>query len=156
MKNSSDYALQVAMLMEQRGLTFYQSLAEGSDNPEVSALAARLAAEELRHLQTFENMRNALPADQRGPKMTEEQITAAAGNFYKLILPTADKVREVAIGGDTAKILTMAIQMEMDAVAYYGNMTADFRSDADVIKAVIEEEKKHLNLLRDYRKQVAV
>ena len=156
MQNSTDYALQVAMLMEQRGLTFYQSLSEGSDNPEVSALATRLAAEELRHLRTFENMRNALPADQRGQKMTEEQITAAAGNFYKLILPNANEVRKVAIGGDIGKILAMAIQMEADAVAYYSSMTADFRSDADVIKAVIEEEKKHLNILRDYRKQLAV
>jgi len=150
MSHSADYALQIAMRMERLGITFYESMAAGAGNAPIAAAATMLAEQEKHHLWTFEKMYHSLPLEQCGPKLTEDQITATAGKFYKLILPTADEVRQVALNGDTAKALKMAIQMESDSVAFYSAMTPAVPSDVPVLKAIIEEEKKHLGVLRGY------
>jgi len=154
MPYSADYALQVAIRLEQLGGTFYQSLAAGCGRAEIAAIAARLAGDEQRHLQAFERMRNLLPQDHRGPKLTEEQLDATAGKFYKLILPNAGRVRQVALSGDMPKILDMAMQMEIDSVAYYSSLPSVGGIDAAVLKAIIQEEKNHLAALRDYRQRL--
>jgi rubrerythrin len=150
----ADYALQVAVQMEQLGHTFYESLAAGAGNAQVSALAYKLATDEIRHLNTFEDMRNSLPADQRAPKMTEDQIAAAAAKFHKLILPSAQDVHQVAIGGDILKALEMAMKMESDSIAYYSSLISTVGKGVSVLKAVIKEENKHLDSIRVYRKQL--
>jgi rubrerythrin len=53
MSYSADNALQVAIQMERLGQTFYQSLAAGCGNAEIAAIAAKLAGDEQKHLQTF-------------------------------------------------------------------------------------------------------
>jgi len=151
----ADYALQVAIQMENLGHTFYESLAAGRGDWKISLVAVKLAEDELEHLRIFENMRNALPADQRGPKMTNDQITAAAGKFYKLILPTASEVRRVALGSDRKEVLQMAIKMETDSIAYYKNLLSAVGKEAAILKKVIDEEKKHILTLRAYLKQIA-
>ena len=147
----ADYALQVAIQMENLGRTFYKSLASGSGNAAVSILANKLAGEEEKHMKVFEDMRNLLPADERGPKMTEDQIAATAGKFYKLILPSPEEVRQVAVSGDAKGILKLAMQMESDSIAYYSNMVSTVGSSVGVLKAVIKEEEKHLAILREIR-----
>jgi rubrerythrin len=154
MQYSADYSLQVAMQMERLGQTLYQSLAAGCGNTQIAAMAARLANDEQRHLQTFERMRNSLSADQCGPRLTEEQLTATAGKFYKLILPDAREVLRVATSGDMVKVLEMAMQMEIDSVAYYSSLTSVGGIDTAVLKAVIQEEKNHLSTLRQHRQSL--
>jgi len=150
----ADYAIQVAIQMENLGHTFYKSLAAGSGDTKVAVVAARLAADELKHLQTFENIRNSLPAGERGPKLTEEQVIAAAGKFHKLILPTAHEVQSVALSGNMKEVLQMAIKMEVDSIAYYSNLLSAVGKDASILKKVIDEEKKHIVTLKDYIKQI--
>jgi rubrerythrin len=150
----ADYALQVAIQMEQLGHTFYESLAASRGDWKISLIAVKLAEDEFEHLRTFENMRNALPDDQRGPKMTDDQIAAAADKFHKLILPTPDEVRRVALSSDRKEVLQMAIKMETDSIAYYKNLLSAVGKEAAILKKVIDEEKKHINTLRDYLKKI--
>jgi rubrerythrin len=154
MSYSADNALQVAMQMEQLGQTFYQSLAAGCGNAQIATLAAKLAGDEQRHLQTFERMRNSLGAEQRGPRLTEEQLAAVAAKLGKLILPAAVEVSQVALGGDMVKVLEMAMRMESDSVAYYSSLTPIVGIDAAILKAVIQEERNHLTTLRDWRQHL--
>lgn len=152
MSYSADTALQIAMQMEKLGKIFYQALADSSQNAEIAAIAAKLAADERKHLWTLQRMYYSLPIDQCGAKLTEEQLEAAAGKYYSLILPTADEVRQVAQEGDMAKILAMAIQMEADSIAYYSSMAGTVGSDAAVLKSIVQEEKKHLERLSEYKR----
>ena len=153
MSHSADYALQVAIHMERLGITFYQSLAAGCGDARIAALAAKLAEDEKKHLWIFERMFHSLPIEQCGPKQTEDQIAATAGKFYKLILPTAAEVKEVALSGDVTKALKMAMQMESDAVAYYSSMNPAVGSDSAVLKTIIQVEKNHLSALSEYGKK---
>jgi rubrerythrin len=45
--------------------------------------------------------------------------------------------------------------MELDSIAYYSSLISTVGGDAAVLKAVIEEENSHLDMLRDYRKQLS-
>jgi rubrerythrin len=150
MAHSADYTLQIAMQMERLGQTFYESMAAGSGSPQITAVATMLAEQEKKHLWTFERMYHSIPLEQCGPKLTEDQISTTAGKYFKLILPTADEVRKVALSGDTASALQMAIQMETDSIAFYSSLTPAVTSDVAVLKAIIDEEKKHMTILRGY------
>ena len=154
MSHPADYVLQIAMQMERLGNIFYNSLAKGCGDEKMAALAVKLAEDERGHLWKFEKMYHSIPIESCGPKLTEDQIAASAGKFYKLILPSADEVRKVALSGDMVKVLTMAMQMEADAIAYYESMTPVSSEDVSVLKAIISEEKKHLAMLRDWRKRL--
>ncbi|HBG25850.1 MAG: hypothetical protein A2Y10_08295 [Planctomycetes bacterium GWF2_41_51] len=147
MTYSADNVLQIAMQMERLGQILYESLAHRSDNEQITALAAKLVEEEKKHLWTFQRMYYSLSIDRCGPKMTEEQLTTAAGKFYKLILPSIGEVRRIALSEDTSRVLAMAMQMESDSIAFYLTMTAS-PGDASVIRNIVEEEKKHLAALR--------
>ncbi|MDD5011753.1 MAG: ferritin family protein [Phycisphaerae bacterium] len=151
MPHSADYALQIAMQLERLGQMFYHSLAQSCGDEKLADFANSLAEEEKKHLWTFEKMYHSLPIESCGQKLTQDQIAATAGKFYKLILPGAEEVRQVASSGDTAKTLAMAIQMEADSIAYYSDMTPVLKEDVIVLKAIIAEEKRHLAKLRTWR-----
>lgn len=150
---SADNALQIAMQMERLGQILYESLAARSNNEQIKTFASKLAEEEKKHLWTFQRMYHSIPIDQCGPKMTEDQLIAAAGKFYKLILPTTGEIHKLAKSADIPNVLATAMQMESDSIAFYLTMTAS-AGGASIIREIIEEEKKHLAKLRDYSNQL--
>ncbi len=154
MPHSADYALQIAMQLERLGQMFYHSLAQSCGDEKLAAFAEGLAEEEKKHLWTFEKMYHSLPMESCGPKLTQDQIAATAGKFYKLIMPGKAELQQIALSGDIVKALAMAIQMEADTIAYYSSMTPVFKEDTAVLKAIIAEEKRHLAKLRSWRENL--
>jgi rubrerythrin len=151
---SVDRELQVAIQMERLGHTFYESLAEGCAQPGIASVARALAKAELTHLETFEEMRRALPADQRGRKLTEGELFSAAKQLCNTILPAMSEVRRIVLRGNVAEALDMAIKMEAAAVAYYSELASRVTDeDAVVLKRIAGEERKHFKSLEDLRKR---
>lgn len=147
-----DHALQIAIQMEQLGLAFYEALAAGCGQPEIARLAGALAKAELTHVQTFKQMLSHLPADQRGQKLTEEQLVSAVKEWRDAILPTATEVRRVVLHGDIIEVLDMAIEMEANAIAFYSDLASSaIDKDAAVLTSMAAEERKHLSLLQEQR-----
>jgi rubrerythrin len=155
MKNSADYNLQVAIELESRGRTFYESLALASGNSKISAFATSIAKDEEEHIAIFKRMRDALPKGLLGPRLTDEELLAASNELRNNIMPNASTVLDVVMNSDLCKALDMAIEMEVSAVAFYSAMASGITDlDADVIKRVACEEMEHLNRLREKRKQL--
>jgi rubrerythrin len=153
MSLSVDQALQVAVQMERLGHTFYESLAEACAQPKIASIASALAREELKHLETFEEMRRALPADQRGRTLTERELFSTAKQLRNTILPAMSEVRRVVLRGNVVEALDMAIKMEATAVAYYSELASRVTDkDAAVLKRIAGEERKHLSSLEDQRR----
>jgi len=151
-KLTADVILQIAMELERRGRTFYESLALGCGNGRIAALAATLAKAEIDHLETFTRMREGLPEGLRGPNLTEEELMAAAERVRREVLPRASVVSETVIASNPGKALDMAIAMEADAVAFYAEAAAGLDGlDADVITAIMAEERAHLVMLQEVR-----
>ena len=154
MSLSADHALQIAVQMEQLGYTFYEALAAGCGQAEISRLADSLAKAELTHLQTFKQMLSGLPAEQRGRKLTEEQLVSAVKEWRNAILPTASEVRQVVLRGDIVEVLDMAIAMETNAIAFYLELASSvIGKDATVVTSLAAEERQHLSMLQDQRRR---
>ncbi|BBA70057.1 ferritin family protein [Geobacter sulfurreducens] len=152
MKLTADVVLQIAMELERRGRIFYESLAIGCGNGRISALAAALAKAELDHLETFTRMRERLPESMRGPNLTDEELMTAADHVRTKVLPRPSVVSETVIASNLSKALDMAIVMEADSVAFYAEAAAGFDGiDADVIAAIVAEEREHLVMLQEVR-----
>lgn len=147
-----DVMLQIAMELERRGRTFYESLAAGCGNARIAALAATLAKAEGEHFRTFARMREKLPESMRGPNLTEVELAAAADELRTKILPNARVVREAVMTSDFGRALDMAIAMEAEAVAVYAEVAAGLAGlDADVMGDIVNEEKEHLTMLNEVR-----
>lgn len=147
MTYSADNALQIAMHLEHLGQIIYDSLAQRTSNTQIADLAASLSEEEKKHLWTFQKMYHSLEISKCGPKMSEELLIETAGKFYKLILPSFDEIRKIALSEEPPKLIALAMQMESDSIAFYLTMTAA-PGDVSLIRDIVDEEKKHLASLR--------
>lgn len=153
MKLTANHTLQIAVEMERLGRTFYESLALGCGHTEIAALAASLAKAEEEHIETFVRMRNALPPDQRGPKLADKELFAATEVLHKKIIPGAKAVHKAVQTSDLLKVLDMAIEMETGAVAFYSTLESDVAGlDAAVMTEIVNEEKAHVRMLQEVRR----
>jgi rubrerythrin len=152
MNYPTDRALQIAVEMERLGQTFYESLAQGCGDAAIAALALGLARDEKLHVAVFAHMLEALPPGLRGPKLTEQELFAAAKELRVNIMPGAATVRNAVLGADIGKALDMAIDMESKAVDYYtGKSFGAEGIDSAALSKIAEEEKKHLSTLQERR-----
>jgi rubrerythrin len=155
MKYAADHALQVAIEMERLGKTFYESLAAGCGHAGIEVLATTLAKDEGKHIEIFTRLRDALPPDQRGPKVPEKELFSAAKELSKKIIPSAGEVHDAVLLSSLHKALDMAIEMESDAVAYYSGLASGTAGlDAAVLTSIADEEKSHLRALVERRQRL--
>ncbi len=148
----TDRALQIAVEMERLGQTFYESLAKGCANAAIAALASDLARAEKQHVVVFSRMIEGLPPVLRGPKLTEQELYAAAKELRVDIMPGSAVVRDAVLEADLGKVLEMAIDMESKAVGYYTGQSFGAEGvDSAALSRIADEEKKHLKVLRERR-----
>jgi rubrerythrin len=140
--------IQAAIVMEQTGMDFYQALAGASDDPKVRKLCAELALQEANHRRRFETLlRQNCPACRPDPQgMTDLSVKAK-----EYIQPGPVAVKEVAIGGNLVDALNMAMQMEQQAISFYRQIAGTLTELAQDIQPIIEEETRHLQVLRSLR-----
>jgi len=152
MNFAADQILQVAIELERRGRTFYESLSQECGNTEIKALAAALAEIEGEHIDTFQRMRETLPANLRGPDLSEDELRRTAEVLYPRILPDPETVHRVVQAADLCRALEMAIEMEGAAVAFYEELALVGPGlNSLVLSEVADEERGHLNLLQRAR-----
>lgn len=155
MKYAADHVLQVAIEMERLGRTFYESLAAGCGDIDIEELATALAKDEGKHIDTLTRMRDALPSDQRSPKVPEKELFSSAKELRNKIMPSPKQIREAVLPSDLCKALDMAMEMESEAVAYYSDLASGMAGpDAVVLMSVADEEKKHVRALEERRQRL--
>lgn len=140
--------IQAAIAMEQTGMDFYQALSKVSDDQKVRNFCARLAAQEANHRRRFEMMlhRNC-PTCRPDP----QAMTDLAAKAKQYIQPDPVAVKEVAIGGNLADALNMAMQMEQHAIDFYRQIADTLKELAQEIQPIVDEETRHLQMLRSLR-----
>lgn len=136
----------MAMAMEQTGSDFYRALSVRADGRQVREFCEEAAEEEARHLQVFRGLRQKL-----APQLATASPEAAAalrGLATRMIQPDVAAVRKVVDGGDVRAALALAIQMEEASVFFYSQLLDVFPADADALKAIVEQERHHLDVFR--------
>jgi rubrerythrin len=153
---TADTILQVAIELERRGRTFYDSLAAGCGDKKIGTLAISLAKEEGEHILAFKQMLNSLPQEMHGAVLTGRELIEATDKLRRIIMPDAKTVRAAVLSSDLGKSLDMAIDMEKESIAFYSEVAPTvLELDATVFQAIVAEEKRHLDKLQKVRKEFA-
>ncbi len=141
--------LEVAIVIERDGRSFYQFMAKQAKGSEVWDTFTFLAAEEQRHEETFREMLNRLGGYQPAETYPGEHYQYIKDLAHSEIF-VGDRVRAV-LASEIAgydETLEIAIGFEKDSILLYSEIRGFVpKDDQDIVEKVIEEEKKHLSQL---------
>ena len=149
--------VEVAIRIEENGMTFYRHAAGIARQEAVKALFSSLAEEELKHRETFAEIRAVM-----NPSVPPEGY----GNEYAAYLHSyVDNIivfKATALAGELAKItdeasaFDFAIRRELDSILYYREVVEFLPGERRAeIERIIEEEKKHFTRLSQMKMRLS-
>lgn len=142
--------LSIAVTIEENGEASYRRLAGQSKDPMVQTALLNLAEDEEAHARTFADLKKELAGT---------QVSSALEKMARVMLKQAlgdrsfglDEVKASQID-DTAECLAIAAGLEEDTVAFYETLAPFLPPDPATqagLKRIIDEEKKHLEKLKE-------
>ncbi|MCK9618098.1 MAG: ferritin family protein [Lentimicrobiaceae bacterium] len=149
---SGEEIIEIAIRIEENGHIFYTTASEAiNDNDTVKKLFGELAAKEISHIATFQNI-----AEHFEPENFEFSKDDAADYINHLadnhIFSRSNAGSEMAKKVHNSKeALDIAYKFEINSVNFYTELLEKTRSDSKkVIRQIIEEEKEHASELKEY------
>jgi rubrerythrin len=149
--------MHLAEQMERTGEATYRRFAEAADDPDVAALFAELADQEVEHGRTFRAMREQAETDEaRGPALDDDRRRR-----LEQIVAEADRRNLGAVWNNAAAarsaddLLQRAIELEKSVIAFFNDTRAAL-GDAPGRKAIdriIAEEMTHIDWLTARRQR---
>ncbi len=143
--------LDLAVLIEQKGRDFYATCRAETDNPELTTLFSFLAAEEEKHLGSFRLMIEGLKPD----SFQQDELVGEYGMFIEMIAGETLKHLTEKPLTNVEEAVNRAIRFEKDTLLiYYDIMKLLGVRGRGLIEEICLEEKKHLEKLIQYIKQI--
>lgn len=150
-----DEVFQMAMHAEQMGQLLYESTAKEAKDPQVVDLCQRLASQEKAHYETFKSMQEAMPKDYAARRLSLEEMAFVQSLVDGSVIPSEAEARKAARENSLAQILDTAIQAERNSQDFYGQIAQGVdAAGASAIRAIIEEEKQHEQVLSEARRRL--
>jgi len=148
--------VEVAVRIEENGANFYRYAVQLTAKEEVKTLFQLLAAQEVKHQETFAKILAGM--DRNAPPEGYDGEYAAYLHSYvdnRLVFTAKAFAAELAKLRDEASALDFAIQREMDSIHYYREMRELLPADRrDAIERIIDEEKEHFMRLSTMKKRL--
>jgi rubrerythrin len=153
---SNDEILTMAMEIEKSGKAYYTAVAEGTDDPEMRDFFRFLADEEDRHYAYFSRLEEEAPAleiNQADWEEISEYIRATTDSRFFLGEDRAIHQAKQASG--ILEAVDTAIGFEKDTLLFFYELyqitpAASKKAAGDII----DEEKRHIRMLSDKRKEL--
>jgi rubrerythrin len=148
---NADEAFALAEKMEQNGAAFYRKTADA--NPEAKAMLEGLAAMEDQHLETFAQMHAEIGPREKEPTAADPDNEAQAylqAFLQGKVFGVQGDPSDMLTGDESlADILTIAIGLEKDSIAFYLGLKGlmEKKAGKERIEAIIAEEMQHVTLL---------
>jgi rubrerythrin len=141
--------LEIAVQIEANGEQTYRKAAREAADPSLAGQLAALADDEQKHRVWFADLKDKLAVQTLDPE------AAALGRemFSSILGEKAFSLDEADLSRlpDMRALLEISAELERDTIAFY-EMLEPFMEDEQArqdLKVVIEEERKHLRLLRE-------
>ena len=145
----------MAAQLEESGQHFYETVARNTPNIVVAALCRDLAQQEQVHYQTFDALRRGATGKPQPAQTTFGQMQVTQALLEDKAAPMQEEARGVAESGSMDEVLDMAVAMEVQSVAFYKEIaSAVGPEDAEAVEEIIEEEKRHEELLREAKAEL--
>jgi len=151
--NGSIEIIKTAILMEKRGMAFYQKVAEQSESKAVREFFNLMAAEEEKHIDVLSQQFKSFHDQNKFlASMDAYQISS---DFTSKIL-TQEVKNEISSAGFEAAAISAAIAMEKSAVALYSDRAgnSDNPEEKQLYDWLAGWEKEHLNFLIEIEKEL--
>jgi len=139
--------VEMAINMERSGQAFYQTASKLAKEKNLKELLQYLVEEEGKHLKVFQGLYNSL---KQGPETTPYNWEEAKLYLKALVdsrfFTGPDKAIQMAKEAKSElKAINSAINFEKDTLLFFYEMLEVTKShDRDLVKKIIEEEKKHI------------
>lgn len=155
-------ALRVAIKIERRGERFYNLAADklSDENEEAAAMLKRLAREEVKHAEVFQNLYDEAfknKDDFDDTYLFEPEVAAYFNNIVSsLVFPSDERQDELIADIDGVEdAIRLGIQAEKDSILFYTEMIAEskYEEAKKVFKKLLTQEKRHLQELQDLLEQ---
>ena len=141
--------LKMAVRIEENGEKFYRKAMDIQKDPQLREILQELAADEARHGQWFEAMREQLSRESEGE---ERWVREVSGDLLQsMIGDQTFSLKEVdpADLDSMEKILETALEFEKDSILFY-EMLRGFMDEGESARAlqdIIAEEELHVEIL---------
>ncbi len=141
---------QIAIDIEENGKRFYEKAIDLVDNPDVKALLASLAQEEVEHLKRFAELKAQLPKAAAEDtiwdpehEMNQYLQMMADMNVFRSNLDLVEVLSSVK---NLEDVLRLGIQFEKDSIVFYITIqdATEEKKGREFIGQLVNEEKKHL------------
>lgn len=154
---SGSEMLGVALGIERNGAAFYQALAEKTQDKSARAVYKHLAAEELKHLNTFQDMLNTVGNYQPPEGYAEEYSLYLKSLVDSSVFTDVAQAQQTAARvSSQAEALDIGIQAEKDSILFYTEMKDLIKpADRQVVLNIINQERDHLNQLSQLKKTMS-
>ena len=150
--NASE-VFQIAMDIEENGKRFYEKAMDLVDSPDVKALLASLAQDEVEHLKTFTELKAQLPQ-----AAIEDTIWDPKHEMNKYLKMMADMnifrsdlnvEKELSRVKNPEGVLRLGMEFEKDSIIFFLTMQdeTEEKKGRELIGQLIDEERKHLKKL---------
>ncbi len=151
---SSREILEMAVRIEENGMSFYKGASAVTDNEELKTLFDYLVIEEVKHVELFEALKEAIagaePTDYNDPYLEDESNYINALADSNIFMKGTDGEAAAKEIKSDAEALDFAIRIEKDSILFYLeliNMVRD--EDRQTVKDILSEERKHIAKLTE-------
>lgn len=158
-KFSGSELLQMAIQLEKEGKEFYTAVMESVKDPKAKEIFQFLANEEVKHEEIFREMLSkgqdvmlSLPYDDY------EMLLYFKSLVDRKIFPGSSDVKDLKKEmSDPSAALRIAISFEKDAILFFSEMKNLVKTEEqDVIESIIEEERRHIYKILEFKKILGV
>ncbi len=141
--------LKMAVRIEENGEKFYRKAMDIQEDPQLREVLQELAADEARHAQWFEAMRERLS---REGEAEDRWVQEVSGDLLQsMIGDQTFSLKEIdpADLDSVEKILETALEFEKDSILFYDMLRGfmDEGESAQALQEIIAEEELHVEIL---------
>jgi rubrerythrin len=144
---NADDVFEIAEQIEQNGVDFYKKASDRVTEDRYKKLLMDLSTMETFHKKTFSEMRASLSEKEKTPTVFDPADESAL--YLKALADMRVFYQKMVDLSTIESILLSAIQAEKDSIVFYLGMMAlvPEKLGRDRISRIIDEEKKHLQML---------
>jgi len=148
---------EIAMRIEENGSNFYRYAVQIAKDEEAKKIFSHLADEEDKHKATFREMLSKIETHYP-PENYPDEYGTYLHNYADNNLIFKKEVLDKELAGitDTLSAIDFAIRRELDSILYYHEIKGFIHpSEHSTIDEIINEERRHFNLLSQTREKYA-
>jgi rubrerythrin len=158
---NAELIFELGIQIERNGKLFYQEIAKGAPDEQLTSLFLELAEWEEQHIDLFQRLLDELPDSMRQDDLFDPAddmmlyVNAAADSHVFVSTPDIAALVDEHCSSPL-QALDMALAFEKDSVVYYTTMKRVVAKHLgqEKIDLLIEEELKHIAILNDRKKQL--